>query len=932
MYYPATRWYMYPQPMKIGDYTLEFQHPFSVDRVYSSKGYIMMFWPQGSGLVGVPISKETADILEARSVQVDMSIDQVSPNRIRPEVTEVVTHERNAEGKPLQTSGGGESESLPQIEGSRARVGDAKYFLRSYASNPVDFDLPLIVDAEMARAQKQGIDTDDLDSLHDMYPALYWAKTYLDLRAYQAAKSITNIIPAATAASSERDRPEFKQWFVGSVDNFQPRQYYINLIDKKAKQVAEIPENLAVLFNGNQDILKAFTGIKELSDQYVRDTYVRKVIDIVENRCYNYGVLLGLKIAASQLCKADLEQNYADWLLRNPYYLETDRTGHLTFLTFLSMVIDGTIVDFGNYQTGGKIEAKFGTLLTNIEGAPNRVRQRNDTIQTIKYDLRPSDNAMDRASEGPARVDSAFRRSFASAPWNNQLVGESPNPDVVNSADAGAYTDAITWIMTATYLIGSSNDDAVRGNYQTGALPPIDPNNFDLDALWDRLFPDRKREAMLSTIASLRILDRRTVDGIIKNAVQFGIKKARELLEDYIKEYAPKVDPADTKHEDGLYLKMALLTYHLTPKTLAKVMLRSYDLSDFTRQSVNNTDYATGADFLTWLQSTSGAMMADLSGWSKSDRSNNVVTDAYMQLSKSTNSNIKGLPLDAPASAKTEIVADRIEKYFKQLAGTVINAQGLPNYSKADALVDHDSYDFLTGSDHHFVHTGRRSPDAGGQEGAYVTQKPHNEASGVHVPFLKLVDNKVLLANLAKICAAGFGKDVAPKMLPMSIISDLDKNSKHLGLKKPLPMRNVLLLDGDFMGIDTSVMSLPYGGQTVAIIVVNSKQLTELFGGYNTNAVLQALTHEIAHYYEKSYIKNSDRLRFERMLGHKQLYPTGKWAGHAAANKSEQFAILAEYMVWGSCARNIYYSNGAESVMEYFTNQYMTEEMLAYKR
>jgi hypothetical protein len=927
----SSRWYMFPQPITVGSTVLEFQHPFVIDTLYLSGKPTKLFWPQGENQVGVPISDETYTILEKRSVPVALSPDNISKNRVTPsyEVPNVV-HERNAEGKPLQTAGG-ETESLTQIEGSRAKIGDAKYFLRAYAANPADFDLGLIVDTETMRAERVGINVNDDDALHDMYPALYWAKTYLALRAYQTPKQV-NVIPAST----DKGSPAYKQWFEGSVDNFQPKQYYINLIDKRAKEASEVPANFRILFEDNQAAIRKLAGVLELAESYVKDAHMEKVQLQIAERCYNFGVKIGLRsVAATYLrivANPDID-SYSDYLLRNPRFLSADNAGHLSALAFLLMVARGTAVDFHGFKETGSIDRAFETVLTNREGAPDRVSTYNEIIGNIRESRYTMQGITDRQGQGLTWVKNRFTNAANTMTWEPNLFAPTPSPDQPELWFSGAYVDANQWMLTANSLF-NYGDHPADGSYTVGSdVVEFDDEKFDIDEIWDKFLIGRKQEAMLSSIVHLSRNANYTVRTIVEYALAQGLESTKDYLQERmvstIKAYDK--DASRISEDKDFFVYAAMFSFFLTPKAINKTLLRSYTKSPFYSYSVDSVKFKTGREFVEWLDSAEAQGTAHSMGWTEASRSNNVVVDAYMQLFKATNSNILGLPMDAPSSARTEIVGDKLDNYFKQLVGTVLDSEGLPNYSKADALIDHDQFTFLTGADHHFIHSGTHG-DRGGSAEQYVAVTPSNEANGIHIPFLRMCDNKVLLANLAKICQQVFNNQVVPKLIPRSIIEDIDKHSKHLGLLKTIPMRNVLFLDGDAMHTNTCVLSQPYGGQTVAIIVINSKQLVQLFGGYNTNALLQALTHEIAHYYEKSYIKNADRLRFEKLLGHKQLYPTGKWAGEASANKSEQFAVLAEYMVWGQSARNLYYTNGVEEVLKYFANQYMTEEMLAYKR
>lgn len=945
-----TRWYMFPQPIKIGNYELNFQTPFLLDRVYVGTESSWVFWPQGPDQVAIPISRETYNILETRSTTVDIPPHQLCPNRRIPDsLTGQVSHERNSEGKPVLL--GDIDRDGGQIEGSRAPIGDAKYFLRQYAKASVDYDLPLIIASETLRAERLGIDVKDDAALHDTYPALYWAKAYIELRAYQATKGVDIIPPPHTNLKDAM----YDQWFVGSADNFHPKQYYINLIDKRAKDIAEVPLNLQMAFEGDKAKLATLAGIEEIADSYLKEQHYTKVKDLLLRNCYRLGVKNGLRYTIMTVVGNKLQMcdgHYATYLVDNPNYLVRDYAGHLTVLALLKLIITGAAVDFDSFSEGGRIDRRdedfFLTNRDNVSG-PTRITLPNSVIlymQDFKSNTLMRAGS-DRESLFPV-LDAVFTRVIESegCPEQNhtQWPYHFPSVDTPEAWQSGLYQDAKLWILLANVFIGKLSGNPQYGVYQTqedakdqeGGVSALtsDINYDDLDKLWDSVFASRKQKAMLTPFSVLARTFKYETTMFIDECVKRGINSARNQLGQWVIDFVRKNGIDDLALDDVMLLWMTIYSFHSSPKELAKPMLNRPVLSPYYKVVMHDMSTSAkienGTDFIKWV--TDGVAIAKETGWSEESRGNNVVTDAFMQLTKYKSLNLLSFPMDAPADAATPIVGDAIVAYLTQLSHTIINDAGLPNYSKVDALIDHSQFKFLVGHDHRFRHTSSPHMYAGGSIGNYVPNKPMNQANGVAIPFTKVLENKNILANMNKICVNVFKLSGPPKLLSPEIFQDLEKNSKHLGLLKPLPTRNLLLLDGDAMGIDTKVMVTSFAGQAVALIIINSKQLVELFGGFNTCAVLQALTHEIGHYYEMSYIKNSDRLRFEKELGHKQLYPSTRFAGHAAANKSEQFAILAEYMVWGSCARAIYYTNGADTVQEYFANQYLTKEMLAYKR
>ena len=213
----------------------------------------------------------------------------------------------------------------------------------------------------------------------------------------------------------------------------------------------------------------------------------------------------------------------------------------------------------------------------------------------------------------------------------------------------------------------------------------------------------------------------------------------------------------------------------------------------------------------------------------------------------------------------------------------------------------------------------------------YAKVAPKNPAEGVHVDFMSMYSNQKLHGIVLNKMYPEIGREANYSLLPKTIAQDLTNYSKHLGLKKPLNMAHSIFTIGH--GAGSWIMNKSYGGQVLLAINIDPSQLEDLFGCYNTSIILHVLTHEIAHYLEKSHLKNTERMRFEKECRGKKLYLGHEGsAGSTTNNMTEQFAVLAEFMVWGDSARHLYFTNGVDTVLNYFVNNYMTEEMLVHKK
>lgn len=155
------------------------------------------------------------------------------------------------------------------------------------------------------------------------------------------------------------------------------------------------------------------------------------------------------------------------------------------------------------------------------------------------------------------------------------------------------------------------------------------------------------------------------------------------------------------------------------------------------------------------------------------------------------------------------------------------------------------------------------------------------------------------------------------------ILDDLKANSRCIGLKKLPAVGNFMVVGGNNDKAQTCIATVANGGKKLGLVVVNFEQIRRIFGAVNTATVMQALTHEFAHYIHKT-LKNTALMDWKRAIAGKVLHP--RTGSDAYAFETEQFAILAETMVWGNSVRGLYKANGIDVVERFFHNNYIPDE------
>lgn len=160
--------------------------------------------------------------------------------------------------------------------------------------------------------------------------------------------------------------------------------------------------------------------------------------------------------------------------------------------------------------------------------------------------------------------------------------------------------------------------------------------------------------------------------------------------------------------------------------------------------------------------------------------------------------------------------------------------------------------------------------------------------------------------------------------VPDHILQDFVTNIiPALGSKVELPFKRLYLsIDNKE---DTHILTSTIAGVMYGKIHISPNQLVSLYGGFNSRIVAQAMTHELAHFYDNTLMRNLDNILFKKAVQGVAIHPLADTGASVTARK-EHFATLAELMVWGSAARGVYCLNGMEIVEKYFENRYVTEK------
>lgn len=168
---------------------------------------------------------------------------------------------------------------------------------------------------------------------------------------------------------------------------------------------------------------------------------------------------------------------------------------------------------------------------------------------------------------------------------------------------------------------------------------------------------------------------------------------------------------------------------------------------------------------------------------------------------------------------------------------------------------------------------------------------------------------------------------------PQYVLDDIQNNvMAAVGMNIQLPFKRLYVGLSTASGHQTSIATYMASGIMYGVIVLQAKQLIGLFGGFNSKSVAHAMTHELAHFVDHTMIRNVEKMRFDQAIRGKSIHPDLRKRGAASSVPAEHFATLAELMVWGWSARNVYALNGFEIVAKYFENRYIPESDITSRK
>lgn len=180
-------------------------------------------------------------------------------------------------------------------------------------------------------------------------------------------------------------------------------------------------------------------------------------------------------------------------------------------------------------------------------------------------------------------------------------------------------------------------------------------------------------------------------------------------------------------------------------------------------------------------------------------------------------------------------------------------------------------------------------------------------------PWSPEIEHKLHNLGLSKLSKG----TLPPRDSIMDLINDV---LPRLGLKR-MPVQSLIVAESYE---PTRIATTSIHGKLFGVVMLNLKQLADE-GGINTVTIGASLTHEFAHAIE-NLLRNTERSAYTKALNTRnKLHPRQGQDGYAFSK--EQFAILAETMVWGTSARGLYCLNGYNVVSKYFYDNYIPESM-----
>lgn len=168
------------------------------------------------------------------------------------------------------------------------------------------------------------------------------------------------------------------------------------------------------------------------------------------------------------------------------------------------------------------------------------------------------------------------------------------------------------------------------------------------------------------------------------------------------------------------------------------------------------------------------------------------------------------------------------------------------------------------------------------------------------------------LRPLEKVYKSGGAGDIVP-CTDQEIIDMINEVSEHLGNRMKLNLPYLRWGIGKF----TAIISLRRGaGQVLSIC---PSELKQHYGRVDATILGSAITHEMAHYTFDNVVRESDRRKFRRATSGIRIHSSQmSSSGSPYPFYHEQFAMLAEFGVWGSCARGLQTTKGFDICNKYF--------------
>lgn len=163
--------------------------------------------------------------------------------------------------------------------------------------------------------------------------------------------------------------------------------------------------------------------------------------------------------------------------------------------------------------------------------------------------------------------------------------------------------------------------------------------------------------------------------------------------------------------------------------------------------------------------------------------------------------------------------------------------------------------------------------------------------------------------------------------LPMSktLIDLWEKAEDHIGITAKINSKKFIIAECYTQTMIATFRAKGATNKQIAILLC-ANQLRKINGGtLDYRVVAQATTHELGHYVFDNFLKNSHKLAWRRRVGGLKIHKAQYAHGYDYPWYDEHFAMMAEYMVHGKCARQLQSTVGVDIVEQYFDNRYLRD-------